>query len=77
MEVLYWVKPVEFGKGSALGCAQRVYSWEAEGTKWENRQFMVKCDGSGRLLLRTRGHLRKIQLSVRDRRWYDVDPQGQ
>ena len=43
----------------------------------ENRQYMVKCDGSGRVLLRTRGHLRKIMPSVRDRRWYDVDPQQQ
>ena len=42
----------------------------------ENRQFMVKIDGSGRVLLRTRSHLRKIQPSVRDRRLYDVDPLG-
>ena len=43
----------------------------------ENRQFMVKVDGSGRVLLRTRSHLRKIQPSVRDRRFYDMDPPGQ
>jgi len=54
--------------------------WDRTGQvveRMENRQFMVKCDGSGRVLLRTRGHLRKIQPSVRDRRWYDIDPQGQ
>ena len=54
--------------------------WDRTGQvveRMENRQYMVKCDGSGRVLLRTRGHLRKIQPSVRDRRWYDVDPQGQ
>ena len=54
--------------------------WDRTGQvveRMENRQFMVKCDGSGRVLLRTRSHLRKIQPSVRDRRWYDIDPQGQ
>ena len=54
--------------------------WDRTGQvveRMENRQFMVKCDGSGRVLLRTRSHLRKIQPSVRDRRWYDVDPHAQ
>ena len=30
-----------------------------------NRQYMVKCDGSGRVLLRNRAHLRKIDPSTR------------
>ena len=54
--------------------------WDRTGQvveRMENRQYMVKCDGSGRVLLRTRGHLRKIMPSVRDRRWYDMDPQQQ
>ena len=38
---------------------------------------MVKCDGSRRELLRSRGHLRKIQPSAGDRRWYNIDPQVQ
>ena len=53
--------------------------WDRTGQvveRMENRQFMVKIDGSGRVLLRTRSHLRKIQPSVRDRRLYDVDPPG-
>ena len=53
--------------------------WDRTGQvveRMENRQFMVKIDGSGRVLLRTRSHLRKIQPSVRDRRLYDVDPLG-
>ena len=54
--------------------------WDRTGQvveRMENRQYMVKCDGSGRVLLRTRGHLRKIQPSARDNRWYDMDPQRQ
>ena len=54
--------------------------WDRTGQvveRMENRQYMVKCDGSGRVLLRSRGHLRKIQPSAGDRRWYDIDPQGQ
>ena len=53
--------------------------WDRTGQvveRMENRQFMVKMDGSGRVLLRTRTHLRKIQPSVSDRRLYDVDPPG-
>ena len=33
---------MDFGKGSALSCAQRVYSWEAKGTKWVT-QMMVEA----------------------------------
>ena len=54
--------------------------WDRTGQvveRMENRQYMVKCDGSGRVLLRTRGHLRKIMPSVTDRRCYDMDPQQQ
>ena len=54
--------------------------WDRTGQvveRMENRQYMVKCNGSGRVLLRSRGHLRKIQLSAGDRRWYDIDPQVQ
>ena len=39
----------------------------------ENRQYLVKADGSGKVLLRTRGHLRKICPTTRDRR-QDVPP---
>ena len=31
----------------------------------ENRQYLVKYDGSGRILLRTRGHLQKFELCTR------------
>ena len=53
--------------------------WDRTGQvveRMENRQYMVKCDGSGRVLLRSRGHLRKIQPSARDKRLYDMDPKG-
>ena len=44
----------------------------------ENRQYLVKADGSGRVLLRTRTHLRKINAATRDRSAYDVEyPQDQ
>ena len=38
-----------------------------------NRQYMVKADGSGRVLLRTRCHLRKINSPSEDRSSYDLD----
>ena len=34
LEVALLGKPVDNGEGSALSCAQRVYPWEAKGTKW-------------------------------------------
>ena len=67
--------PGQCGPVAALPCYQGLMDYVVE--RMENRQFMVKGDGSGRVLLRTRSHLRKIQPSVRDRRWYDIDPQGQ
>ena len=42
----------------------------------EYRQYMVKVDGSGRVLLRTRWHLRKVKPSTRNSGWADLDPQG-
>ena len=41
----------------------RPLRWDRTGRiveRLENRQYLVKTDGSGRVLLRTRGHLRKI-----------------
>ena len=38
-----------------------------------NRQYMVKADGSGRVLLRTRCHIRKINSPSEDRSAYDLD----
>ena len=49
--------------------------WDRTGQvveRMENRQFMVKMDGSGRVLLRTRAHLRKIKPNVG--RSFDMDP---
>ena len=43
--------------------------WDRTGEvveRLENRQYLIKCDGSGRTLLRTRTHLRKICPSTRD-----------
>ena len=43
--------------------------WDRTGQvveRLENRQYLVKCDGSGRTLLRTRTHLRKICPSTRN-----------
>ena len=38
----------------------------------ENKQYLVKFDGSGRVLLRTRGHLRKIEPCTRSCAWPDL-----
>ena len=49
--------------------------WDRTGRvveRLENRQYLVKSDGSGRVLLRTRLHLRKIEPSTRDMSAYDV-----
>ena len=55
--------------------------WDRTGQvveRLENRQYLVKADGSGRVLLRTRTHLRKINAATRDRSAYDVEyPQDQ
>ena len=40
----------------------------------EDRQYMVKVDGSGRVLLRTRGHPRKVKPSTRNSGWADTEP---
>ena len=43
--------------------------WDRTGViveRLENRQYLVKTDGSGRVLLRTRAHLRKIDPSTRN-----------
>ncbi len=50
--------------------------WDRTGRiveRLENRQYLVKADGSGRVLLRTRSHLRKIEPVTRDMSAYDVD----
>ncbi len=49
--------------------------WERTGAIVErlaNRQYLVKSDGSGRVLLRTRTHLRKIEPTTRNRSIHDV-----
>ena len=38
----------------------------------ENNQYLIKYDGSGRVVLRTRGHLRKIGQCTRSCRWPDL-----
>ena len=40
----------------------------------ENKQYLVKNYGSGRVLLRTRGHLKKIKPSTRSSGWPEIDP---
>ena len=43
--------------------------WERTGQvveRLEHRQYLVKCDGSGNVLLRTRTHLRKIHPATRN-----------
>ena len=40
----------------------------------DNKQYLVENDGSGRVLLRTRGHLRKIKPSIRSSGWPQMDP---
>ncbi len=50
--------------------------WDKTGVIVErlaNKQYLVKSDGSGRVLLRTRTHLRKIDPLTRHRTAYDVD----
>lgn len=50
--------------------------WDRTGRiveRLENKQYLVKSDGSGRVLLRTRTHLRKINPATRDMSAYDVD----
>ena len=52
--------------------------WERTGLVVErlaNRQYLVKCDGSGTVLLRTRAHLRKIDPGTRYCSAADVDGQ--
>ena len=39
----------------------------------ENKQYLIKHDGSGRVLLRTRGHLKKIKPSTRSSVWPKMD----
>ena len=40
----------------------------------ENKQYLIKYDGSGRVLLRTRGHLRKMKPCTRSSGLLDMDP---
>ena len=50
--------------------------WDRTGKVVErlsNRQYLVKADGSGRILLRTRMHLRKIDPLSADRSAYNID----
>ena len=50
--------------------------WDRTGKvveRLEHRQYLVKADGSGLVLLRTRAHLRKIDPVTSDRSAYDVD----
>ncbi len=50
--------------------------WDRTGKiveRLEHRQYLVKADGSGRVLLRTRAHLRKINPVTADRSAYDID----
>ena len=54
--------------------------WDKTGQvveRLENKQYLVKNDGSGRVMLRTRGHLRKIKPCTRSSWWPDVYPAGQ
>ena len=54
--------------------------WDKTGhvvERLENKQYLVKNDGSGRVMLRTRGQLRKIKPCTRSIGWPDVDPAGQ
>ena len=49
--------------------------WDKTGKvveRLENKQYLVKYDGSGRVLLRTRGHLRKIEPCTRSCSWPDL-----
>jgi hypothetical protein len=51
--------------------------WDRTGQvveRLENKQYMIKHDGSGRVLLRTRGHLKKIKPCTRSSGWPEVDP---
>ncbi len=50
--------------------------WDRTGKiveRLEHRQYLVKADGSGRVLLRNRMHLRKINPATSDRSAYDID----
>ena len=39
----------------------------------EHRQYLIKCDGSGRVILRNRAHLRKISPFTANKNTYDAD----
>ena len=56
----------------------RPLRWDRTGVvieRLEHRQYLVKFDGSGMVLRRTRGHLRKIDPATRNRRIPDAPEQ--